>query len=281
MNERLLIVNADDFGFSEESNKAILELFLSKRITSTSLLATAEAAGEAIEIGKKYNLPVGTHLTINSDFDEAPWRCASGADSLDFGGYLTADQKKAARATSEDVTAECEAQIKIMTDAGLPPDHLDNHCGTLYGINGRLFFINAFKIAKKHDLRFRFPRRATFLDAYFGGRAPLYVKALLKGVVLTSKAIGAKIIDDMNSSPAPIKDIENYKALEDYYLNLITRLKPGINEIFLHPAYHSEKYSALTPEWKKREYEREFLTGEKYLKRIRDEGIKLISYREL
>ena len=42
-----LIINADDFGICQETNKAIKELFLAKKITSTSLLAVGDGAEDA------------------------------------------------------------------------------------------------------------------------------------------------------------------------------------------------------------------------------------------
>ena len=44
MNERYLIINADDFGICDSADRAILRLLQEKRITSTSLMAPAPSA---------------------------------------------------------------------------------------------------------------------------------------------------------------------------------------------------------------------------------------------
>ena len=43
MNERVLIVNADDFGMTEAGDEAILGLFQAGRITSSTILAPGPA----------------------------------------------------------------------------------------------------------------------------------------------------------------------------------------------------------------------------------------------
>jgi predicted glycoside hydrolase/deacetylase ChbG (UPF0249 family) len=282
MSGKKLIINADDFGICPETNRAVRELFQARRITSTSLLASADSTDEAIEIIKAEKINFGIHLTLNSDFSEFPWRALHGYSLDDGKGFLhfdTALIRKNAR--SIDVTRECEAQIKRVRDAGIYPDHLDNHSGTMYGINMRLFFINAFKLSRKYALPFRFPRRNAFLNGYFKNGIPSYIKAAHKIIIFTARMIGATIIDDIITNPYPIKDIPDYKSLESYYLNALSKLSPGVTEMFLHPSYPSERFSRLTPEWRKREYELEFLMSPALERRIKDEGIEFISYKDV
>lgn len=275
-----LIINADDFGIAPETNKAVAELYAAGKITSTSLLVSAEGTAEAVELIKNCGIAFGVHLTLNSDFKEYPWKALCKCGSLiDDNGNLFADTKHIAKyAAGKDVTRECEAQIAAVRSWDVEPDHLDNHCGTMYGINLRAFFINAFKLSKKHNLPFRFPRRPAFLDGYFGGKSPAYIRAAQKVVVLCARAIGATIVDDIITNPFPIKDIPDYKTLEDYYLSAVSGIKDGITEMFLHPSYDAPKYSAITPEWKKREYELDFLFSSSLERRLKDEGIEIIGY---
>lgn len=282
--ERRLIINADDFGFCPETNRAIKELFSAKLITSTSLLVTAEGALEAAEIIKEDNLNFGIHLTLNSDFSEYPWKVAyKGQSTLNDGkGYLHSDTRMVARyAKYRDVNLECEAQFDLVDSLGITPDHFDNHSGTMYGINLRPFFINAFRLSKKYDLPFRFPKRNSFLKSYFSGKVPGYISFAHKMILGTAKICRAQLIDDIISNPFPIKDISSYEDLEEYYLNQISKIGKGVTEMFFHPSYPSEKYSKITPEWLKREYELQFLMTGKLQKRVDEEGIKLISYKEI
>jgi predicted glycoside hydrolase/deacetylase ChbG (UPF0249 family) len=274
-----LIINADDFGICQETNKAIKELFLAKKITSTSLLAVGDAAEDALNIAKELGIKVGAHLTLNSDFETQPWRSLSAAQSISKDGRLFSDLAILSKnAKSADVTLECKKQIEFITQAGVELDHLDNHSGTMYGINGRLFFINAFRLARQYRLPFRFPKRGGFLDGFFGGKAPAIIKAAHKTVAFVGKIMGARLVDDMISNPYSIKDIPDYNALEKYYLEAVTGIGEGVTEMFLHPSYASPKLSIMTQEWTKRQYELEFLFSGKLEKRLADEGIELVSY---
>lgn len=282
MISKKLIINADDFGICKETNKAVKELFKAKKITSTSLLAVGGAADEALYISKELGISPGVHLTLNSDFAEMPWKSLSAAESFMADGYLLFDTARLAKgATSKDVTLECEKQIEYVLNGGVRPDHIDNHCGTMYGINGRLFFINAFRLAKKYRLPFRFPKRGGFLDGYFKGKAPALIKVAHKAVVLTGRLMGAALPDDIITHPYPMKDIAGYKSLEKYYLDAVTAVGEGVTELFLHPSYDCAEFSALTKEWKKRQYELEFLFSGKLEKRMADEGIEAVSYATL
>lgn len=280
---KYLIINADDFGVCTQTNRAIAELFDAKKITSTNLLMSAEGTAEAVQLIQQHSYNFGVHLALNSDFQQYPWDALHKSGSLaDPNGKLYFDTAYIAKhAKGKDVTRECIAQIEACLSYGITPDHLDNHCGTMYGINMRLFFINAFRLSKNYNLPFRFPKRGTFLRGYFGGKVPAYVKAAHKAVVMCAKIMGATVIDDMITNPYPIKDIPDYKALEDYYLSQISGITDGITELFMHPSYDAPQYSAITVEWKKRLYELDFLFSPALEKRLSDEGIQLISYNDI
>lgn len=277
---KYLIINADDFGFTSETNKAVVELMKAQRITSTSLLCCAPHAEEAAVLAKENGFKVGVHLSLNSDFKEAPWKSLSGAKSLtDEGGNLLFDQKLLAKqAKSEDVDLECEAQIKFLKDRGVEIDHFDNHCGTMYGINMRLFFVNAFRLSKKYGVPFRFPKHYRFLNDFFKNGVPFYIKLAFKAVVATGKRMRATLIDDMASNPYQMKDIASYSELKNYYLKAVRNLREGVTEIFLHPSYHAPEIAKFTTEWQKREWELELLFSDEFFKAIKDEGIELIDY---
>ena len=278
---KLLIINADDFGISLATNKAIEELFKVGKITSTSLLANAEFAKEAMTIARDNAFKVGVHLTLNSDFAERPWRSLSASASLsDADGNLLSDtQMLAKQAQSREVTEECVAQIEKIIASGAKIDHIDNHCGTMYGINGRLFFLNAFRLARRYSLPFRFPKRNDFLKSYFENGIPQAVKVAHKAVNVIARLMRVKLIGNMISNPYKIADIPSYLALEQYYAGALRALPDGITEMFLHPSYSCPIFSALTPEWKKREWELEFLHSKTLENVLNNENIRLVSYQ--
>jgi predicted glycoside hydrolase/deacetylase ChbG (UPF0249 family) len=281
--KKKLIINADDFGLCAETNRAVAELFSAGKITSTSLLAAAPFAEEAVALAKSTGFAVGAHLVLNSDFYEYPWKSLTGAKSLiDSGGNLSSDLKHIAKhARGRDVTKECQAQIDFILSRGAKLDHIDNHCATMYGINMRLFFINAYRLCRKYKQPFRFPKFNRFLTDYFPKKIPAPVKLAHKVVYGVGRLYRVKFVDDIVSNPYKIEDIPNYAALRDYYLSAIANLSYGTTDMFLHPSYHCPELARLTPEWKKREWELELLQSGVLLDRAREEGVELISYSQI
>jgi len=61
--ERSLIINADDFGMSEEVNEAVIRAYKEGVLTSTSLMVTGAAFEQAVRLAKENpGLGVGIHL---------------------------------------------------------------------------------------------------------------------------------------------------------------------------------------------------------------------------
>ena len=54
-----LIITADDFGYSHNRNRGIVEAFQSGGITRASLLVNAEATQNAMELAIQYSIPLG------------------------------------------------------------------------------------------------------------------------------------------------------------------------------------------------------------------------------
>ncbi|MGI6702110.1 MAG: ChbG/HpnK family deacetylase [Christensenellales bacterium] len=282
MGRRKLIINADDYGVCKETNKAITGLILNNKITSTSLIATASASDEAIELAKKHNIKVGVHLALNSDYPHHPWQPAAPADKVrsltDDTGYLNYDLNKfKKKAKSKEVSLECDSQYDYIVSRGVTVDHADNHCGTLYGINGRLFFYNAFKFCRDKALPFRFPKRNTFLKASFPDGLPRYIIWAHKFVLSRALKYTVRLIDDMITNPYPIDEIDGYKGLSAYYLEKIRNIGEGVTELFLHPSYDAPVYNQ-DKEWLKRVYELEFLNSKELEQLLIEEGIEKVDY---
>ena len=284
MGERYLIINADDLGMSDSTNAAIGELFREKRITSSTLMAPCPKVGEAMDMLRENKYPVGVHLTLTSDWKSEGWPSIAPASTvpslLDENGWLWDTKRLSKHGKSSHVSVELEAQMRLMQEAGCKIDHADSHSGTLYGINGRLFFINAFRFCRKYRLPFRFPKSSRFLKEQIGGKVPGVLYAAHRMIVMWATIMGVDLIDDMITNPDPVKTIKSYENLKDYYLRQVTECREGITELFLHPALPDEKLSRMTPEWEKRVMEYRFLLNDDLLMLLERENIKPVSWGE-
>lgn len=274
---KYLIINADDFGYNDEQNSAIKELLSNGLITSTSVLTVCEKSKEAVAFAKENAVDVGVHLTINSDNSDKKWQSVSNAKS--FVGGLPSEQRDLIfRTTRRDVRSELEAQYSFITKGGATVDHADNHCATLYGINGRRFYIDAFDFCAEHKLPFRFPKTSGFLERQLERKIPNILKTYQQMIVHAGEKRGVKMLDDLVSNPWSMQRIKDYNTLEKYYLDAIDNCIDGITEIFLHPALPLENEQG---EWQKRVFEYEILKSGCLLDRAKQKGIEVVSWKIL
>lgn len=61
---KVLIINADDFGYCPRRNTAIIDLFQQKAISSTSLLVNGDYANHGLKLAAQHQIPIGLHLNL-------------------------------------------------------------------------------------------------------------------------------------------------------------------------------------------------------------------------
>ena len=126
-----LIFHADDFGLSSGINRAIIRSYNDGLLTSTSLVAGGDAAGEAIGLAlDNPGLDVGIHLTL---CDEHSVLSPGELRSLIPKGAQLPARRKIIRAVLtgridyRQVESEWKAQIETCTEAGIRVSHMDSH----------------------------------------------------------------------------------------------------------------------------------------------------------
>ena len=272
---KYLIINADDFGLNKEQNEAIKHLLKNKLITSTSLMSVASKATDAVSFAKNIDFPVGVHITLNSDEEAYHYPPLTGAPSLGKDCFWLESKNLTFRAKRKDVRAELEAQYRYIADKGTMVDHADSHCGTVYGINGRRFYLDAFDFCKEHNLPFRFPKTAGFLERQIGMKIPSPIVKLQQMIVHSAEMRGVMLIDDLVSNPWSMEKIKNYDTLRKYYLDAVDNCLDGVTEIFLHPALPNVSYGK---QWQKRDFEYQLLKSGDLLQRAKEKGIEVVGW---
>lgn len=272
---KYLIINADDFGLNKEQNEAIKALLKEKLITSTSLMAVAPEAKDATDFAKDISFPVGVHITLNSDDKRLLYPSLTGASSLGKDGLWYEGRKLTFKGKRKDVRDELEAQYRYIKEKGAAVDHADSHCGTVYGINGRRFYLDAFDFCREHKLPFRFPETVGFLERQIGMKIPSPVVKLQKMIVASAKKRDVKLLTDLVSNPWSMERIKDYETLRKYYLDAVDNCLDGVTEIFLHPALPNEGYGT---EWQKRDFEYRLLKSGDLLQRAEDKGVRVVSW---
>jgi hopanoid biosynthesis associated protein HpnK len=128
-----LIVNADDFGLTAGVNRAIAELHAAGVVTSTSLMARAQASDEAIKIARSLpTLGVGCHVVLVDGEPTLPPRQIPSLVDLRTGSLhatLTAFLPRlfTGHIRLAEIEAETRAQIEFLQSKGLHLTHIDTH----------------------------------------------------------------------------------------------------------------------------------------------------------
>lgn len=283
---RVIILNADDFGMCHSANEAISSLLLAGHLDSTTLMVPCAWAPEALKFASLHpSLDIGVHLVLTSEWSDYRWRPLTGtATSLvDVEGYFPRTVLEVERnATTEDVAAELVAQVETALAAGMNVTHIDNHMGSVYGLEtGRDFLEQVFALAIRYRLPFRLPR---VVD---GSDLDQSLQPMLDRVTAIADAAGVVLPDRLWSHPFPLLEEgtaqeETYEQVREGFIDLLRRVRPGVTELYLHPMIDSDELRAAVDfSAAKRGYELRLLADPLVRQAIEDEGLVRIGWRAL
>jgi len=248
-----LIVNADDFGLSELTNKGIVDCFRQGIVTSTSIMANGKSFEHAAKLAKEFELDVGIHLSLNPE-----------------------DVTKAIlhRLNLKKVEKTFRNQIKKVKKAGIKPTHLDGHkhIHIFPGITEI-----TIKLAKENRInRVRLPLNTNVnLSLFFSIQG-------LKLMLLSHYARKAKKKFQKSNIKWPEKFygmLETNRLSIENLKKILTNIQGNTAEIMCHPGYYDANVQSFLK--KSREKELMALTDNITKKIVKEKGIKLIGYGEL
>ena len=77
-----------------------------------------------------------------------------------------------------------------------------------------------------------------------------------------------------------------FKDWNNYYINIIENLKPGLSEIIVHLGYDDKEMQQITVEHpnygsKWRDLDMEIVSSENFQEALKDNNIKLVTWREI
>ncbi len=285
---RRLIVNADDFGYTSGVNRAIVEAHSRGIVTSSTLMANGLAFLEAAQLAR--NLPklsVGCHVVLT---DGRPILPAANLPSLttaaDFrdGMATFAARAIAGRMDAGEVSAEAAAQIRKIQSAGISVSHIDTHKHT-----------HLFPKILRPLLRAAAECGVRAIRNPFGPRLPLRSDQLFARPSLWARYVEVRILGGFAGKFREAVDREGFTtpdgtlgivvtgALDETLFYAIARSIPeGTWEFVCHPGYNDQDLQAgKTRLRESRETELHVLTLPAARHVLEQQGIELISYREL
>ncbi len=279
--EKLLIINADDFGMCHAENAATMDLLLGGHVTSATIMTPCPWFEEAAAFCREHpTIDVGVHLTLTAEWKRYKWGSVAPADLvktlLTPQGYFPDDSPEVeARADLAEVEREFRAQLEKAKQAGIQLTHFDNHMGSAYGLaTGRHFFEIVFKLSKEYGLPFRLPRNIS--ERYLAS-LPEQSQTAMREKVKALTAQGFALPDYLES----VQHGKTYDESVAAYQRFFRNLKPGVTELYIHAALPEEEMKAISGSWRNRDYDYRIFKSEETKKLLAELKVKWIGWREL
>lgn len=255
---RLLIVNCDDLGSTRSANIAVYQALRDGLATSASLMVPCPWARDAAAMYRGED--VGVHLTLNSEWERYRWGPTTHSPSLldGDGGFPRTVSDVWDHADIDEVRKECRTQIERAIYWGFDVSHVDSHMGTLQ------LRADFYDVYLEMAVEFRLPMRMAAASAERLIGFPYRRLAHEEGIVFPDHFVRT-VMGSRNA-------IE--KALFE--------LRPGVTEVYLHPAIDTDELRASHPDWAHRVEDHAFLTSDpSFADLIERAGAELIGFRDL
>jgi predicted glycoside hydrolase/deacetylase ChbG (UPF0249 family) len=131
MNNKKLIINADDFGYNSNVNAAIVDCFQKKIINSATIMVNMDGFEEAIILAKQngFDDKIGLHINLT---EGKPLTNLSGTGLVDNNGLFIMKAISNPRflfssITKNKIKNEIRAQYDQLVASGINPSHFDSH----------------------------------------------------------------------------------------------------------------------------------------------------------
>lgn len=235
--QRHLIVTADDFGMHEAVNEGVEQANRAGILTAASLMVGGAAAIDAVRRARRLpNLRVGLHLVLADGWASLPAaQIPNLADShgrMDGAMFSRGIRYFASPTVRSQLEAEIRAQFAAFAKTQLPLDHVNVH--KHFHLHPTILNL-LIRVARECGARaVRVPDEPFWFIARTGRRDALLAAALLAPWVSYMKhrlrAAGIFHNDRIfGIADSGVMD-------ESRILAVLSRLPPGVTEIYLHPA---------------------------------------------
>jgi hopanoid biosynthesis associated protein HpnK len=237
-----LVANADDFGLSSGINRGIESAYLEGILRSASLMPNGVAFADAVKIARENpGLGVGVHVSLVGEHCVAPAGQLRGLAAEDgslprsYGVFIKAFLLR--RFGIAEVRAEIEAQVTRVLAAGITPTHIDFH--QHLHMLPRIFEI-VIAVAQEMGIKtVRIPLDKSARSSFPARRAQIRILSLLcKHNVKMLASTGIRFANHFHG-------LGNSGHMnEARLLAMLDCLKPGVNEIMMHPGLGDSETAA-------------------------------------
>jgi len=267
--DKLLIIHADDVGLSSSVNRASFKALKEGSVNSASIMMTCEKISEVSEFSKKNpDFDFGIHLTTTSEWKYYKWdgvlESIKIPSLINKNGNLHENIKLVTlKADPKELKKELQAQIDLAKSMEINISHIDSHEGALF-FNTEFFKVY-LELAKENRL-------AVFVPSLVTAQFDKNYKQPDNLVVIDNLYMAE---NGMN-----INDFENF------YIDILNDLKPGLSQILVHLGYDNEEMKKITidhPNFgsKWRSVDLNVVSSDKFKNTLIKNNIKLVNWKEI
>jgi chitin disaccharide deacetylase len=263
----MLILHADDLGVAHSENAASFDALLKGGVNSASIMMPTPWVTEVAAFSKANpNADLGLHLVMTAEWETFRWSGLAPTDKTpslhDPDGTLPRETRTVAtRAKQDEVERELRAQIDRAYAIGLKPTHVDSHMGALF--NTPDLFATYVKVARSYRLPFL---------AFIGAPSPTGQSVLQPGDIFPDTVI--------------VADNVPKERWNQFYLDALKNLKPGLSEILFHLGYDDVELRAVTVNhddygaaWRQRDFD--LVSSAEWKQALKDNKVVLVTWRDI
>lgn len=279
-----LIVNADDFGLHTLINQGIIKGHREGFITSTSIMPSADAYEEAVELAKANpKLGIGIHLTLVGGVKSVLLK-EQVPSLLDAEGRFLPDYVAFAKrfytggVKGSELEAELRAQIEKALASGLKITHIDSHQHThvLPGMNGLVR-----KLCNEYNIkRERIPKEGyTFSGGFQAGLGRKIGRCGLSFCAALAASGADK--DGIKHTDYFFGMLAGGHLNAELVGNIIRALPEGVSEIMTHPGLETAPLAKLYAWHYTWETELASYLDESNKALIKERNVQLVSFENI
>jgi hypothetical protein len=237
-------------------------------VISASIMVPCPWLTEVADYAKSHaDADLGLHLTLTSEWKTYRWRSVAPSDKvpslLGPDGTLWSDTSLVAQhVKANEAEHEIRAQIDRALAVGFRPTHLDTHMGSV------LASPEIFAVYVKLAHEFHLP----FLAVRIPGAERLLASLSDKDIVLDSLVMASPVI------PAD--------HWQEFYLNAVRDLKPGLTEMIVHLGHDDTELQAVTVDhpdygsaWRQRDFN--VVTSPEFRQALQENHVILVRWKDL
>lgn len=285
---RRLIVNADDFGITPGVNRAIIEAHAGGIVTSATLMANAAAFDDAVRLtNSSSRLSVGCHIVlVDGSPTASPSQISTLIDSAradEFERSLANFAVRAIRAQIDPshVEIEATAQIRKLQASGIRVSHIDTHKHTHIFPQVLRPLLRAAKACGVPAIRNPFGRIAFPIVA---SQPRLWKRYGQLALLNPFSRQFLRIIraEEMITPDGSLGIAATGVLDERLFRTILENLPDGTWEFVTHPGYNDPDLKSVRTRLREsREIELTLLTSSAVRTCLQQNGIELMSYRDL